>query len=824
MNLKPDDPRLTAYALGELSASEAALIERELRLNEDARRAVDEIRTAAANLGEILKSEEMPGLDPARRERIVELAEVIPTIPNNILNHSSTRNLWIWRSVSLVAASLVIGVTITIVSDQSKQNRLTPSKSIVASDPDDRRAAAPQAPADKSTSWGEQAEPQEKLKAQTNSLDSQKSASSTKPEDLTNLAGLDAEASMRDGFMATPNSNPSPKPGAAAKDGALPAGAKVLNTITGDDIGKRETNKNELRGKRPEAGGGATGAAPLGGRFGEARKDEKKSSDSDDKESKAKDRGEILNETLELLDSVKKSERELNGLGYLGNSLPPAATRRPVERAEEQAAGERYKSIIENQFINTREEPVSTLSADVDTASYSNARRFLLANTLPPRDSVRIEEFINYFPYRANAEITTEKHAEFEAAGAARTTAVPFSVKYESATCPWNPENRLLRIAIQGREIPAGQRKPSNLVFLVDVSGSMDEQNKLPLLKQSLKLLVDQLTEDDRVSIVTYAGRSSVALSAANGAQKLTILNAIDQLEAGGGTNGGAGIHKAYETAIAHFKPKGINRVILATDGDFNVGIVDQGQLIKLIEEKAKSGVFLSVLGFGTGNIKEDTMEQLASRGNGHFAYIDNINEGRKVLVEQMSGTLSTIAKDVKLQIQFDPAEVASYRLLGYENRKLAAQDFSNDKKDAGDVGAGHHVVIFYEWAPVRPALGGLALEQQASRRFLGGENPNRGKICNIGIRYKHPENKSSQLLEFPAHDSGMNFMNTTSDFQFSAAVASFALLLRDSQYKGSATADLILELAKSNLQFDPSGYRAEFVKLVQIAKELLRK
>ena len=386
---------------------------------------------------------------------------------------------------------------------------------------------------------------------------------------------------------------------------------------------------------------------------------------------------------------------------------------------------EAYDRIVENPFLAVMQNPLSTFSIDVDTASYANARRFLNQGMLPPPDAVRIEEFVNYFLYRYEPPKDKE---------------TPFAAAVTIADCPWTPEHRLARIGIKGWEMPRSERPASNFVFLLDVSGSMQPQNKLPLVKQSIRMLTEQLDERDRVAMVVYAGASGLVLPSTSCDDKRAIYEALDRLDAGGSTNGGAGIQLAYDVATQNFLPGGVNRVVLASDGDFNVGVTDQGSLTRLIEEKAKSGVFLTVLGYGMGNVKDATMEKLADKGNGNYAYIDTLNEAKKVLVEQMQGTLVTIAKDVKIQVEFNPAQVSAYRLLGYENRMLRAEDFNDDTKDAGEIGAGHTVTALYELVPAgqeipTPAVDALKYQSAApaappqaegsgERRILHAEDP----------------------------------------------------------------------------------------------------
>jgi len=475
---------------------------------------------------------------------------------------------------------------------------------------------------------------------------------------------------------------------------------------------------------------------------------------------------------------------------------------------------EQYDPIVENRFLRPLEAPLSTFSIDVDTASYANVRRFLSGNQLPPPSAVRIEEMINYFSYDYPRPEGDE----------------PFSVNFELAACPWNNDHQLLRVGLAGREIERDKRGASNLVFLLDVSGSMMDQNKLPLVKQAMRLLVQRLTEDDRVAIVTYASGTAVRLESTNGQNKKAILDVIEGLSAGGSTNGSGGIQLAYQQAVKNFLPEGNNRVILATDGDLNVGITQDDQLVKLIEEKAKSGVFLSVLGFGMGNLKDSKLEKLADKGNGNYAYIDNLREARKVLVDEMAGSLVTIAKDVKIQIEFNPARVAAYRLIGYENRKLRARDFDDDTKDAGEIGAGHTVTALYELVPAGseddkaaaiPGQPELKYQKVVRPTTALTDAADSNELATIRLRYKKPDGRKSRLIERTVTGQGVSFSGATPDFQFAAAVAAFGMLLRDSKYAGNATLAAVEEYATPGLNNDPSGYRAEFVDLVRKSRQL---
>jgi Ca-activated chloride channel homolog len=467
---------------------------------------------------------------------------------------------------------------------------------------------------------------------------------------------------------------------------------------------------------------------------------------------------------------------------------------------------EAYDRIIDNPFLEVTQNPLSTFSIDVDTASYSNVRRFLRQRTLPPKDAVRIEELINYFSYNYDTPLGKDL----------------FSINVEVAEAPWNLEHRLVRIGLKGKEIEMEKRPASNLVFLLDVSGSMEPANKLPLLKQALRLLVEKLGEKDQVAMVVYAGTSGLVLPSTSCDQKETIMTVLKHLQAGGSTNGASGIQLAYQTALSNFIPGGINRVILATDGDFNVGVTNRGELIRLIEEKAESGVFLSVLGFGMGNYKDARLEQLADKGT--YAYIDTLNEARKVLVEEIHSTLITIAKDVKIQIEFNPTQVRAYRLIGYENRLLRKEDFNDETKDAGEIGAGHTVTALYEVVPAGKEIQVSAVDplkyQQPVEPSQVAEN---GDLLTLKLRYKNPDEETSQLLESAVQDSGRTYQQASRDFKFAAAVASFGMLLRESPYKGDATLSKVLELAQEGKGADRYGYREEFLQLVTVARSLAR-
>jgi Ca-activated chloride channel family protein len=496
------------------------------------------------------------------------------------------------------------------------------------------------------------------------------------------------------------------------------------------------------------------------------------------------------------------STRQKLTAAYGGNSSPDY---------EPSGSRNAFHQLVENPFTEVKgEAALSTFGVDVDTASYSLVRNYLNHNTLPPKDAVRLEEMVNYFPYKDAPPEGND----------------PFAVRVEMGECPWQPKHKLARIALKAKPIDNSKRPKSNLVFLIDVSGSMDGPNRLPLVKAAMKLLLGQLGENDRVALVVYAGASGLVLDSTNCGNKDTILKALDDLKPGGSTNGASGIQLAYDIAVNNFIKDGTNRVILCTDGDWNVGTTSTDALIKLIEEKRKTGVFLSVFGFGMGNLRDEMMVQLAGKGNGNYAYIDTIAEAKKALVEQVSGTLVTVAKDVKIQIEFNPARVASYRLLGYEKRILAAKDFHDDKKDAGEMGAGHVVTALYELVPAgvvaEPKVDGLRYQPKVEApKAPAADDKLAQEAFVLKLRHKMPQKDESVLREIPVKDEARAKDKVSDDFQFASAVAAFALVLKDSPYKAGANFGLVEELAGASLTNDPGAYRAEFLALVKKAKAL---
>lgn len=517
-----------------------------------------------------------------------------------------------------------------------------------------------------------------------------------------------------------------------------------------------------------------------------------------------------------------EAEKQLRDREFRTNlnalSETEALAKHEAERLKQLAmphpSNEYFAELIESEFIVPKDlDALSTFSIDVDTASYANVRRFLNQDQLPPKNAVRIEELINYFKY-------DYKQPEGED---------PFSVNVEVAACPWAAEHRLARIGLQAKTIAKEQRPRTNLVFLIDESGSMRADNKLPLVKTAMKLLVEELTEDDQISVVTYSSTIKVPLDVTSGAKKDAINSVIDALNAGGSTNGSGGIQKAYEVASKHFLQDSSNRVILCTDGDFNVGISDDAQLVEFIKEKAASGVFLSVFGFGMGNLKDGKLEKLADKGNGHYGYIDNEQEARKVFQEQLTGTLYTVAKDVKLQVDFNLKTVGAYRLIGYENRVLAAADFADDTKDAGEIGAGHSVTALYEIVPVdvwakRPVSASTSKYQQDDKKPEAAKvDKYADELFTVKLRYKKPDEEKSDLtLDYPVKDIDQAKKTRPSDdFMFTASVASFGMNLRESKHKGSWTLAAIQETAEGTVGDDATGIRREFVSLVKTARRL---
>lgn len=856
--LHDDDPRLTAYALGGLPDDEVAAVEAHLRDHPSARRFVDATREAAAQLERAFAALPAEGaLDPSQRERIVAQAagpqrqgkvlrltpRALPPVP--------------WTAgVAAAAAALLVGV---VFSNRDAIGRaITGDREFArgAASAREARAGSGGRGGPRGTAAPKPLVPQAR--------DERREAAADPPRGLDGSRGTAIDGDV-DGVEETVVVDRVSVPGRTAGDAAAPAAAAPPSRPGGATAAESA----KVPGQEFGIGGGTGGRGGLnGGGGGPGSPDGRGKADpatlgtwgpglggspfrqgatpaappvpvdrtmflaqSSEAPADAVERLRVLVDTLALpevrLESAADPARRLRALDArttvatvrlalseadAGRLLLDADARSTLEgyvRDRLGSAGkdspENYAELRDNDFTRVADAPLSTFGTDVDTASYSNVRRFLNGGRLPPPSAVRIEELVNYFPY----------------AYAAPTDGEAFAVHADVAGCPWKSGNRLVRIALKGREVAFDRRPAANLVFLIDVSGSMRPENKLPLLVRSLKLLVEKLDEGDRVAIVVYAGASGLALPSTPGDRKGEILAALDRLQAGGSTNGGAGIELAYATAAENFVAGGVNRVILATDGDFNVGVSDEGSLARLIEEKAKSKVFLSVLGFGEGNLQDAKMEKLADRGNGNYAYVDTIDEGRKVLDAQAAGTLITIAKDLKVQVEFNPLRVASYRLIGYENRVLAAQDFADDRKDAGDLGAGHTVTALYEIVPAASAPVTATEPLRYQTPPAPSPNASSGELLTVKLRWKAPEGDVSTLRERPVTDAGASYAAASPDFKFAASVAAFGMLLRNSPHRGDATYDAVLELATEGLAHDPDGWRAQFLDLVRAAKTL---
>ncbi len=787
-----DNPRLTAYALGELDPTETAAIEQQLKNDASLRQAVEEIRQAASMLRAELAGEAGPGLTELQRQRIVQRPRAVTRTPFVF------RARAIWSVTALAAAACLVIVVFVWNSNSPSNDRVTIRQN-------------EKTPANGGVSDMLLGMPVEKT-----------AESLTKDAIGRELAErTDAPAIHSVIAPATNQAMPGPAGGEGSSGGSAAVADGVAKSLSGGLAESASVMKqlDEQRARsvlpsvRPEA---PTAAAPpppppspppgpAGGRAGA-----RKAATDADRPSPA--------EPAKSLDE------------NLRRSAAPADDRK--KEADKSVTGEKYGQIIENEFVPTSVSETSSFSVDVDTASYSNVRRFINDNKLPPPDAVRLEEMINYFPYRYDPP-------------SGGLDAPPFSANVEVNAAPWNTEHRLVRIGLRGRDVRPDMRPPTSIVFLIDVSGSMGDREKLPLVKESLKMLVDELNADDRLGIVTYAGEAGRPLDSTfcTPEKKPEILKTIDGLSAGGSTNGAGGIDMAYGLATANYIKGGVNRVILCTDGDFNVGVSSEAELVSLIQQKRATGVYLSVLGFGKGNIQDGKMKQLALHGNGNFAYIDSVNEGKKVLVDQMSGTLVTIAKDVKIQVAFNPAKVGSYRLLGYENRVMTDEDFKNDLKDAGEIGAGHTVTALYEVVPT-PAAEAKAMAGQgreASDNAAGaavapaanGDQMSKAdapawkdEMLVLRIRYKEPDGTESKPLEFKTRDSGGELASASSDFKFAASVAAFGMILRDSPHKGAATIESVIDLAYSTI--DPEGglqiqSRDEFITLMEQAQRMIK-
>jgi Ca-activated chloride channel family protein len=839
MSFDPNDPRITAYVFGELDAEQRAVFESELNQSPDLRREVGDTQDVLQRLSRELQAEPTLALSDAQRASLAHQIQGTDCDTNkgppSTTDPAAGSQRWLTgRSIAaliaIAASWLVVG---TLAYHYYQRETVSGDRPVAAVSETDHRAPKSgkfwvPAPGGGGTYYGDESgsnapgrvdtaavRPKDVPESlgtpgdQTTSLAIQPQGHivSSAEDHATRLWSANANQSGQAASSPPPAVDPS---GSAGNEyGAYGSGSGAAGPAAGgygSEYGAASGMASGYVRTKGQSAARGTASTPQPGMDGAAYGDHDAlrtampyppTMDSYGYDSGYGQSGGYEGESA-------GSDGERYGEGY-----KPRLLVGPDGGSGPGQAGDRYQRIVENPFQSVKDHPLSTFSIDVDTASYSKVRMYLMQHhTLPRPDAVRIEELVNYFTYDYQPP----------------QDEVPFAAHIEIADCPWTPAHRLVRFGIKGREMERDGRPTSNLVFLLDVSGSMNQPNKLPLVKSGMKMLVDQLGENDRVAMAVYAGAAGLVLPSTGGDQKQTVLDALDRLHAGGSTNGGQGILLAYQTALDNFVQGGVNRVILCTDGDFNVGVTGTDQLVRIAEEHAKTGIFLSVLGFGMGNHNDDMLEQISNKGNGNYAFIDTESEARKVLVEQMTGTLVTIAKDVKIQVEFNPAEVAAYRLIGYENRILAAEDFNDDTKDAGEIGAGHTVTALYEVVPA----GGEAdvstppvddLRYQSATKLSKAAKA--GELLTLKIRYKQPDGDTSSLLTFPTEDKGTKFGQASQDFRFAAAVASFGMLLRDSQYKGNATFAGVLETATEAASGDTSGYRAEFLEMIERARQI---
>lgn len=803
MKLSADDPKLTAYALGELDAVEAAEVERELQASPELRQAVEEIREASDWLKKELAAEEFPA-------RIPEQRKAVEGSPSNVV--PLHRRVWQKAAgFAAIAAAIVLGAWIGFQNFRSPGPG-SPVSEVKAKVPPFRYAQNAErhslSPSSETLDQKQELAPAVPVINQMSSLKTDAPQPKTESISIMPLPEKEspkaAPASPVSRIVASSSISESKLSSVASDTAAKIAQPAVSNPEVSASL-HRTLSKQVAPQPAPSAYAFAGKDFSAGKANSFYRQDppsahRRQSAEVLSKERENDRRREISNELAKKYLPTHPIMRE--ALRHIA----------PVEHRDHDTA--RYPRYVENVFESVLNNPLSTFSVDVDTASYANVRRFLNERRMPPRDAVRVEEMINYFSYSYPQPRDDE----------------PFAVSLEAAECPWKKTHRLVRIGLKGKEIAQNKRPASNFVFLIDVSGSMSPENRLPLIKQALRMLVKRMTENDRIAMVVYASNSGVVLESISCMNKEKILEAIDELEAGGSTNGGEGIQKAYRLAEENFIKGGVNRVILATDGDFNVGITSQDELIDLIERKAKSGVFLSALGVGTDNYKDAMLQKLADKGNGNYHYLDSLEEAEKVLIQQMNGTLVTIAKDVKVQIEFNPAQVRSYRLIGYEKRILEAEDFNDDRKDAGEIGAGHTVTALYEIIPAHveddDEFQTVAEDLKYQPKREKKEKPvpptgNQDELLTVKLRYKKSAGKTSQLSEYPLRNEGKQFNSASDDFRFATAVAGFGMLLKNSEYKRDLTFDQVLQLAQRAKGEDKEGYRAEFINLVKKARQI---
>ncbi|MEI6860959.1 MAG: VWA domain-containing protein [Verrucomicrobiota bacterium] len=873
--LSPDDPRLTAFALGELTGEEHAAVAAALAADPALAAEVGKLRAFAAEVKTTLAAEPAPTVAPPVANAAAPLARAAIVHPQEWQQPSEAKAVrekakvirlpaFYWIATAAAACFAVVvwlqnppgqPAAPTMTGNLPAKDTMLAAGEEAVTPPDTAKQVAPvmlvETQTRPSITPSRAANSIDPLRYQpgvtldvstvppATPLPSDAPSGSvvlkTQEASASNFApsrpALDAVATAS-ATAASSSSIAPPSPGAASGSTGLgqtldtrsfAVSSGTISTILGGSAGAPGGALAGGGGRGGRAGGFAGGSAPRGGGGGGGRGAA----------------APIAINVTQQPTIIRVGADPDFFYRYPSLPLDRVIVRRPPPppAPRESSSGEQYARLRDNAFTDPVQSPLSTFSIDVDTASYANLRSFLTGGRLPPPDAVRIEELVNYFPYHyADARLVERGAAPADGRAAARPApAAPITTTIESTQAPWLPSHRLVRVALKARDVSAAERGPANLVFLIDVSGSMDAANRLPLVKESLRTLLTRLRSDDRVAIVTYAAGSGISLPSTPVERRNTITDAIDGLRAEGGTNGGAGIQLAYQVAQDNFNKEGVNRIILCTDGDFNVGVTGPA-LTSMVEDRAKGGVFLTVLGFGRGNLKDATLESLADHGHGNYGYIDTRQEAEKLFVEQLAGTLVTVAKDVKLQVEFNPARVAAWRLIGYEDRLLAAQDFNNDRVDAGVIGAGHTVTALYDIVPVGAEYGypvppgtdplrytettAPAPRIDTTRPVVGTNSP---ELMTVKIRYKLPTADVSEKLEVPFTDGGTKFEQASADLRFVAAVAGFGMVLRESPYRGGTTLTDVLAWAERSVGEDPGGYRAEFLDLVRRARYLRR-
>lgn len=778
-NITPDDPRLTAYALGELEEAELAVVEAAVAADPDLKKEVEQIRALAGGLDAALASEPLPAVEPA------ELHEPAGERIEFPMGHRKRRVFPYYWVSGLAAAGFAV-----LVMVQSPESPLAGREGVAVNPPASPRPAPAMNQAAPGADAPAEASAEEVMVLEPFAVD----AAKTEYAATSTISGS--------GPMTGPNTlpaAPAPVPLADAPPPEVTSdlqGVEVEQIPLGRPIGVIATPKTSAVAEESTLMSSTTIV-----------------SENRARTESGQQIVEHLQKQVQPTTTAPPTmanyaqRRQLSRDGYLA----AATLAMPVGANPDYTTGESYAARPEHGWKQVSREPLSTFAVDVDTASYANVRRFLQGGRLPPIDAVKIEEMVNAFTYDYQSPPLN--------------TQAPLQANLEVASAPWAPQHRLVRIGLKAREMTVAERAPANLVFLLDVSGSMNNPRKLPLVKEAMRMMLDQLEAGDRVAIVTYAGQSGLALPSTDVAKRQAIQAALASLRPGGSTHGSSGIHLAYDVAKANLVPGGINRVILCTDGDFNVGTTGLSELQQLIAEKAESGVYLTALGFGSGNYQDDTLETLANRGNGQHGYIDSVREARRLLVEQVNGTLATVAQDVKIQVEFNPALVQSYRLIGYNNRRLAAEEFNDDTVDAGEIGAGHTVTALYEVVPVDapapiPAGSVDSLRYQSvSATDMTPEHAH--ELMVVKLRAQPPGGGRSELHEFPLIDGGTSFEQASPDFKFAAAVAGFGIQLRQLPAGAQFSLAEVGNWARAGIHSDPGGYRREFLELVTQADTL---